>query len=932
MRHRRPFPASASRQRGAAMMLAFFLATLAILAIFVRNLSVISYRAEHAGDAGANLNEGKNAVLGYVLTNADADGPGPALPIYWGVLPLPDMGPTRSPREGVAAINFAASGSLLGNSDESLLIGRLPWKSLGLLPLKDQSSNCLWYGVSAAFKTTNSAQPNFVPTFNWDTLGDFLVGNTNRPHMDRAVAVVFSPGNQRAEQTRTMTDPNFVNECGGNYVVSEYLESVSSPIGTTDGNQSIYVLPTPIRSPETPSDPSNYVATSINTDPSADRWLAITTDDVFKQIIPTGAVQKTVGALLPLVATCASDQDLPTGNLGAAAPRSTGPLPSTFPCPGVTGTGIKELARWRDNFWLSVCPPSEPGCLKLTPSDSAGPPATCDGILVFSGARKSALDPLVAQDRSTKKNKTDPTQYFESTLNAFLPNQAAKVELTARGSPPQRPDPETYLPDKANHPLYKIDLASFLGTLSTAITEDVASCLTRPNPSKVPVTGFQDVTPDIGGKTLVNRPDDNTITLGNPDLSSALIGSSAVGCTWNPQLAAFNNGYRFFFKVRIDDVGDGFNFALLDADTNVDANRCGGSGAQGELLGYAGTRTNNLTGQALSAPLEFPKIGLEFDTVLNRDATNPSYRNDPGYRHGALVYWGHSHDWPNPPYLSQYDDDNVHKLPAPGQTGYADPIADKYKIVSALSGPTPQDRTIYVRLDIERRYDPGQKKAEYRSRAWIRPEKWGTCTLIESGEWSSCTGIPQQGASLLGRYTGTVVSSTRGDVPPGMECELLATKDGVTGVGTLTMAIPDEDRILTVGIAQIDGNPADTVSRSLSTGQTTLVASAPDAPASVTLAGPTNGATATSHTISGDVSCSLTLTTANTNTPPISGMANTARDFVSITPELPELDQTVTIHDVGAAESFKNFRFGFTNAQSSRRQKITVTDIFADPR
>ena len=81
------------------------------------------------------------------------------------------------------------------------VIGRLPWRTLGLEPLRDGHGECLWYRRFTA-ATSAPASPG-LPPMNWDSLShlDIVVANgtaalasTLASAHERPVAVIFSPG------------------------------------------------------------------------------------------------------------------------------------------------------------------------------------------------------------------------------------------------------------------------------------------------------------------------------------------------------------------------------------------------------------------------------------------------------------------------------------------------------------------------------------------------------------------------------------------------------------------------------------------------------------------------------------------------------------------------------------------------------------------
>ncbi len=138
------------------------------------------------------------------------------------------------------------------------------------------------------------------------------------------------------------------------------------------------------------------------------------------------------------------------------------------------------------------------------------------------------------------------------------------------------------------------------------------------------------------------------------------------------------NGVRAYFEFQFNpgSDGDGFIFALISAANNTKS--VGGDTTMGELMGYAGSGTNNIG-------LLPPKIGLEFDIYHNDCNTNlcqpgsrcdgyntsSSYQNS--YDHMAFVHWGAETDatvsgfCTTGKYRNRYDD-NRHNAGTTGST------------------------------------------------------------------------------------------------------------------------------------------------------------------------------------------------------------------------------------------------------------------------
>ncbi|HEY0563132.1 MAG TPA: hypothetical protein VGD04_07380 [Methylophilus sp.] len=199
-----------TKQAGAMLIMLAIFVVLASLTLLVTQLNGRTQKNQHDQQTAAALAEAKAALIGYAMTYDDTH-PGEV----YGYLPCPDTDATTDPSgEGAQ--------SICGNLNVSVL-GRLPWKTLKLAPLRDGSGECLWYAVSGNFKNNpkiNNLSPNFNGLFNvLAANGAHLAG----PAVDtRAVAVIFAPGAILPGQDRS-TDPNAVR-CGGNYGAANYLD------------------------------------------------------------------------------------------------------------------------------------------------------------------------------------------------------------------------------------------------------------------------------------------------------------------------------------------------------------------------------------------------------------------------------------------------------------------------------------------------------------------------------------------------------------------------------------------------------------------------------------------------------------------------------------------------------------------------------------
>lgn len=218
------------------------------------------------------LAEAKRALISYATTygehrpvNADPVGNTVENDVTLppGTLPCPEV-----------SLGVGREGSESGTcgARDVAAIGRLPWRTLGLPPLRDGAGECLWYAVSGSFKANPSPS-----TLNWDSVGQFevrgadgnvLAGSTAR---NRAVAVIFAPGPTLAGQDRSRVAG--VNQCGGNYDPANYLDSLTVG-GTTYNNAVIAAGANAV---------SSFVAGNRG-DGFNDRLLFITADEIFAAV------------------------------------------------------------------------------------------------------------------------------------------------------------------------------------------------------------------------------------------------------------------------------------------------------------------------------------------------------------------------------------------------------------------------------------------------------------------------------------------------------------------------------------------------------------------------------------------------------------------------------------------------------------------------
>ena len=640
------------RQNGAALLLVMLIAMTIGLAFLFQNINTGGggYAREEATQTA--LSTAKAALIGYAATYRETH-PNTVTHLPdepFGQLPCPDIDNT-----GIAQLNCGDAGETM--------IGRLPYKTLGLSDIRGAGGECLWYVVSGSHKNNPKTGP-----LNWDTRGQIRAidsaGISVADPSDAqggAVAVIIAPGAPINAQART--GGNF--PCSGNATnaLNSYLEGAGP-------DYSGYADPQP--------NPAIVTLGKPNDAHNNDQGAWITAKELFAPIAKrsdlfvTATSSKTT--IFDEFKSCLDAQAmLPTPSV--PAPRNNGNTKTfllgnaalaNFPDP-LLGCGFstgfdKAWPTWKSQFAYVVCNNQSAGCLTVDGS-------SCRGALLFSG-RQANGNPRTAADN-----------FDVITSNTFLesPNLASYLSAGSTYSGIQ--------PYDGNNP-----------------SKDIAVCL-KPDANTL---SFQDnfsqlapVSVNFAGQSMVTTDaESKTLTLGEPNLTGNTTGSASellFGCSWFGTPLAFGNTLRAFFRYKIINAGLGYVFTVADADSsrNPSTSMCGRGDSS---LGYSGLPNDGNAIPGLTvAPIHYPKIGLEIDT------TKDVSRKDPNSSHMAIVYWG------NP---TVDDDDNIHEAPTVAVGGSpTNPAAVNRSIVRNT------DAYRYVRLEIVR--IPDASGHTYTTKAWV---------------------------------------------------------------------------------------------------------------------------------------------------------------------------------------------------------------------
>ncbi len=159
-----------NRQNGATLIFLVSILALVLTAYALHSLTGNEYKVERELVTAKALAEAKAALLGWsVLQNTP------------GRLPCP---------EDIALIGLATEGQALSScTSPNPVIGRLPWRTLGIGDIRDGNGDKLWYVISTGFRTS---------PINSNTLAQLTLDGIP----NSAVAIIFSAGVPLLAQSR----------------------------------------------------------------------------------------------------------------------------------------------------------------------------------------------------------------------------------------------------------------------------------------------------------------------------------------------------------------------------------------------------------------------------------------------------------------------------------------------------------------------------------------------------------------------------------------------------------------------------------------------------------------------------------------------------------------------------------------------------------
>lgn len=225
----RPDRAAPQRRQAGAALLALVLLVLVVGAGFLfDNLGRGRHAYSREGPTVDALQAAKAALIGYAASYREQVSATQSL----GYLPCPDTN-----NDGSAEMSCGTAGQTM--------IGRLPWKTLGLPDLRGADGDCLWYAVSGSHKNNPKTAP-----LNWDSRGSIrIVDATGAVLIDGAapsdttggaVAAIIAPGSPLAGQSRPaapalVCDGDNTNAIGA-YLDGAYAAATAGTLNLTAGD------------------------------------------------------------------------------------------------------------------------------------------------------------------------------------------------------------------------------------------------------------------------------------------------------------------------------------------------------------------------------------------------------------------------------------------------------------------------------------------------------------------------------------------------------------------------------------------------------------------------------------------------------------------------------------------------------------------------
>ncbi len=169
--HRIPQASPPNRHRGQAALILLGVLVAGSGYVLLSSLNSSQIDAERAQRTSDALSQAKEALVAYAVQDANRPGS----------LPCPDVN-----NDGWSKIEDYSGTNCVA------LVGRLPWKTLGLSDLRDGSGERLWYAITNDFRSNAPMSTAPGTPLNSNSVGSLSV--TGTISATQVVAVVLAPG------------------------------------------------------------------------------------------------------------------------------------------------------------------------------------------------------------------------------------------------------------------------------------------------------------------------------------------------------------------------------------------------------------------------------------------------------------------------------------------------------------------------------------------------------------------------------------------------------------------------------------------------------------------------------------------------------------------------------------------------------------------
>jgi len=202
-------------QQGAALLLMMLVVIVGAASILVTQLNRNAGLVLQSSATQRSLAQAKEALLAYAMSYPDLYGGSSVL------LPCPDLNAGGGLQDGEShSANCGANGETV--------LGRLPWRTLGIAAPIDGSSECIWYAVSGEYKNALSATSAMV---NPDSNGQIELYQSESGVLiegqfpaERPVALLISAGPPQSYQIR-QARMQLDQQCSDDFSAASFLDT-----------------------------------------------------------------------------------------------------------------------------------------------------------------------------------------------------------------------------------------------------------------------------------------------------------------------------------------------------------------------------------------------------------------------------------------------------------------------------------------------------------------------------------------------------------------------------------------------------------------------------------------------------------------------------------------------------------------------------------